>query len=743
MADKETKDLLTRIRDRYKVMTEADEENRRDAMSDLNFATVPGEQWEENMKKERGDRPCYEFNKIRVTSKRIINEIRTNRPAGKVRAVEGGDKETAEIYEGLIRNIWNVSDGDTVIDYEAEYQVNAGMCAWRVSTGYADDNFFDQDITVNPIQNPFCLYADPSSKDFMYRDADDWILTERISKKEFEASYPNAERVDWEESEFDDEYEWQTDEQVRIAEYWYKEPVQKEIWKLQDGQVIYADSKEAKHIDQAQIEQRKTVDTNKIMMCIASGDAILEGPIEHAGRMHPFIMIHGEFIIVDGKKYWYGITRFAKDAQRSYNVSRTAITETIAQAPQAKFWATVDQAKGNTENWSEAHFKNFPYLLFNPDPKSPGPPQRMGGADVPVALIQESQLASEEIKAVTGIFDDDVGATSQSQSGRAIYARQQQGRVATFNYLDNMAKGIQRTWEILVDLIPKIYDTERELRVLGSDGAEDYIKINTFVQDERGNPVKINDLATGRFDVTITTGPSFSTRRQEAAETYQSLIQANPAIFPIAGDLIFKSMDLPYAEDIAERLKTLLPPEIQQTMQEGKEIPPEAQQAMAQADQAMQMVEQQMQQVQEAGQEVQQEQAQSEKAKSEIKVLISNLKTQEAGFEAKVAKELARITEKESKLKVAEIQFTSTVHEETLGQDREVLTGQVDESVQAINQMAMEFMQQAQNTMMEIQNQRDEVIKAATVKPKVIRVDSERVNGKLVAIPVYEDQTIQ
>jgi hypothetical protein len=159
------KDLLSRIHDRYKLMTEADDENRRLALSDLKFLHVPGEQWDLKMKQERGsDRPCMEFNKLRVTVKRVVNDMRANRPQGKTRAVEDGDKDTADVMEGLIRNIWNVSDGDTIIDYAAEYQVGAGMGAWRINTKYSTDTVFDQDIVIEPIKNPSrCLPIRPLS----------------------------------------------------------------------------------------------------------------------------------------------------------------------------------------------------------------------------------------------------------------------------------------------------------------------------------------------------------------------------------------------------------------------------------------------------------------------------------------------------------------------------------------------------------------------------------------------------
>jgi len=323
--------LLVRIHDRYRIMTEADEENRRLAMDDLKFINEPGYQWTEQMKKERGDRPCYEFNTLRIKTKRVVNEIRANRPQGKVRAVEGGDKETAELYEGLCRNIWNISDGDSIIDQAAEYEVDAGMGCWRLETRYASDDSFDQDICVKAIKNPFCLYVDAAAQDFMKRDAEDWILTERISKNAFEAKYGDAEKVDFEESiAFDDESEWTDEETVRVCEYWYKQPITKEIWLVQTppGPIaIDSTTDEAKALSQQPgyeqfIVKRREVRTSKIMMCVASGDAILEGPVDWAGTMFPFVMIYGDCRVIDGRFIWHGLHRFAKDAQRRFFLER-------------------------------------------------------------------------------------------------------------------------------------------------------------------------------------------------------------------------------------------------------------------------------------------------------------------------------------------------------------------------------------------------------------------------------------
>lgn len=742
MADTETKDnpdrdLVARVRRRFDVMSRADQENRDKARDDLKFVHVPGEQWEAWAKRERGERPCYEFNKTRVTIKRVVNDIRANRPQGKVRAVEDGDKDTAEVMGGLCRNIWNTSDGDTIFDGAAEYQVACGMGAWRVNTKYSSDTAFDQDIVIEAIPNPLCLYSDPAAQDLLKRDAEDWILTEKVTKKAFAARWPKAEPVEFEGSEFDDsDADWEDDERVRVAEYWWKEPVEKEIWLLSDGTTL--DSSEVdpdlgrpvKESDLTPagitILKRRTVKCHKVMMAIVSGDAVLEGPTEWAGKEFPFVQIYGEYVVIDGKTHWFGLTRFAKDAQRLYNAARTAISETIALAPQAKYWATAKQAAGHEQEWAEAHKKNYPFITYTVDGAAPGPPPRVGGADVPVALIQESQLASDEIKAVTGIFDASLGNRSNEQSGVAIRSRQAQGEVATFNYRDNAAKGIQRTWEILLDLAPKVYDTERNVRILGVDGAEKYAKLNSV--DANGNT--LNDITRGKFDATVTVGPSFATQRMEAAEIYGQMAQANPALFGVAGDLMMKAADLPYSDQIAERLKVMLPPQIAQAEGEGKPMPPEVQAAMAQADQMVQQVQAMGAAVQEASQQVKAEKADADKAKSEVQIAVANLKVQEANLDKQVAEFKALVAETEARL-TAERQQGEAATQQQAGAERESMLQEVAQALALINEQSQAFQQAAAQVLSDVQQVVASQAQAAQ-RPKNRQFSAKRVNGQLV-----------
>ena len=739
ISKKEAKELLTKMRKRSTVMMEADQENRRKAMDDMKFVNVPGAQWDSNMRVARGTRPCLEFNKIRVTGKRIINEIRSNRPAGKVRPVEDSDKKTADIYEGLCRNIWNTSDGDSVIDYAAEYQVNAGMGAWRVNTKYASEEVFDQDIVIEAIKNPFCLYCDPAAQDAMKRDAADWLLIDRMSDAAYKARWPKAKVVSFESTEFDDEQEWEDGETVRIAEYWYKEPYSKELLLVDfgDGTPLTLDASEpgVSEIPTLAIKKRRTVQCERILMIIASGEAILEGPVEWAGTQFPFVMVFGEQIVIDGKTHWYGLPRFARDAQQFENVMLTSAYETVAAAPKEYNWATPKQAEGLLASWDEANSKNFHTRLYNPDPLAPGAPGHHPGADVPVALIQMAEIADQQVRDVTGVHEASFGQEAGERSGIALARKQNQAAIVTYNFPDNMAKGVRRTWEIEVDLIPKIYDSTRTLRIIGPDGAEDYAKVNHFVQNpQTGEAEKVNDLATGRYDVSVTTGPGYQTQRMEAAEIYTQMAQAFPPLMQVAGDLIMKSNDLPYSEEIAERMQTLLPPQIQQQLQEGKDMPPEVQQAMAQVQQAMQQVQQQGQLVQQAAQEVQQEKATADKAKADVQTAIANLKTEEARFEAKVAKAQAMLAQKE-------MQITQTETQNAAGGEREALGTEVTQAVAEIREMAAAFQQQAVQTLAEImgKQQTQVLVPPPPPRPKIKSAKIVRGPEGTSIVPQYED----
>ena len=267
--------------------------------------------------------------------------------------------------------------------------------------------------------------------------------------------------------------------------------------------------------------------------------------------------MYGDVIDIDGERIYSGMVRHGRDAQKVYNFHRTTAIETIANAPKTPYMVTAEEIKGHEALWKRANKDVLPYLIYNPDVRRGGAaPSRSGGVDVPVALIQAAQMDADDIKAVTGQFDAALGARSNETSGRAIMARQREGDTATFSYIDNLSRAIRFTGEILIDLIPKIYDTERVIRVLGVDGGEKWVRINAMEYDAQGNPRKLNNLTTGKYDVAVTVGASYTTQRQEAAQTMMEMMQ-NPQLSPIVADLLAKNLDIPNADELEKRLRKM------------------------------------------------------------------------------------------------------------------------------------------------------------------------------------------
>jgi hypothetical protein len=734
---KDVKGRIALVRKRYKKCVEADRENRDAFTDDMEFTHCPGKQWDVALTSARGaDRPKYEFNKIRPTVKRIVNEMRQNRPAWKLRPTEDSDKDLAETREGILRNIASVSDFESVMDSAAEYQVTGGYAAWRIVTEYSSDTAFDQDIFIRGIKNPLTVYCDPAAIDMTGADAGYWVNTDKIDKELYKASWPDAEQVDFETDDEDDE-EWEDDDRIRIAEHWYKVPVKKKLLLLNDGKTV--DSSELGEVLRRglQVVKERETTCHDIYSAIYSGKAELTKPAKWAGSLFPWVRVYGERVVINGKTYWFGLTRFAKDPQRSYNGSRTSVIESIARAPLSQVWATAHQALGLEKEWAMATAENSPLMIYNHDPQAPGPPIRIGGADVPIALIEEVRLASEEIKAVTGIYDASLGNRSNETSGVAIRSREAQGQIVTFNYADNMAKAAQQTGKILDDLVPKIFDTQRHLRILGSDLSEKYVTVN---QPDASGKV-LNDLSRGKFDLTVTQGPSFATRRQEAAEILTQMAANDEGLMATSADLVYKSLDVPYADEIAERRRLMLPPQIQQHLNADKKLPPEVQAAMAQVEQQGQMLQEQGKLVEQAAIEAQKETATAKSAKSEVQVALANLKTEEANFKTMQAQFEKLVAEKKAELQsmatnidVKELQVDMECKQaEQVKQHAESAISQIDELVKRVESETQEFLSSAADVVV---SKTRELNKP---KPKAKSVRAKRVGGKYQGQIEYDD----
>ena len=622
--------VLELARKRFDRVWTVEQDMRAEMLDDLKFRA--GEQWPADVAAERkaADRPMLTINLMGKFVRQITGDIRLNKPSIKVRPADGGaDVEMAKTFSGITRHIEQASDAQSAYVTAADGAANCGIGHFRILTQFSADDTFEQDIRIKRIRNPFAVYWDPGAEEITKFDATWCFVTERMQKEDFEDKWPKARSADFEAAGYpDDVTGWERDETVRVAEYWVKRPITKKLILLGDGKVIDVTGLKDNELEGLDIVRRRDVETHEIEWYKLSGAEILEGPMPWAGKFIPIVPVIGEEIHIGEREVRHGIVRFAKDPQRLYNYTRTTVAEAIGSAPKSPWVATAAQIEGNKPAWDNANKGNPSVLIYTPDPEAPGPPQRTQPAPMPVALFSQAQFASEDMNGTTGIFPPSLGAQSNETSGVAIRERKIEGDVGTFVYIDNLARSIRHGGDILVDLIPKIYDTERIVRILGEDDTEDFVTINEPVLDDTnqpvldkdGNPKLVNDVSAGKYDVKVTTGPSFTTRRTESAASMMDFAKAVPEAAVAIGDLIAKNMDWPGSEVIAERLKKLLPPGLAEEDEDPDEEELAAREQEQQAAQQQQQLEQMAVELELAGKQAELAKIEAEIAKSQAQV---------------------------------------------------------------------------------------------------------------------------
>jgi hypothetical protein len=603
--------LIETAKKRYKLALDRDSSDRADRLDDLRFSVLL-EQWPEDIKSERendpnGSRPCLVVDKTNQFVRQIVNDIRQNRPAIKVRAVnDDADQDVAEIIEGLTRHIEDQSRADQAYDWAAESAVRCGIGYFRVITQYNGIESFDQDIVIQRVTDIMSVLLDPDSVEPDGSDAKWGFITTSFSKDEFESQFPDAEPVDF---ECDKDVEWFGEKRVIVAEYFYLVKKTSNLLFLEDG-TVQEESEYWQEIKDGAPKQKvlksRPSTTNVCMWAKMNGKEVMEEK-EFPSRFIPIIPVIGNEGFVDGKRVLTGIIRAAKDAQRLYNYVRSSFTEAVALAPKAPFIAAAGQIDDYPE-WEDANAKNYSVLRYKPmaiGGVNVGAPQRQAPAGVPSGLAQDMEIAEHDIQSAIGMFKASLGQESNEKSGRAIMARQKEGDTSTFHFSDNLARSISHCGRMIVEMIPKIYDTQRTLRIIGKDGTPDYAKVDpeqddavSEMQDLTGAMKKVYNLGVGLYDVTVTVGPSYNTKRMEAADAMTQILQGNPDLMKIIGDLYFKSMDMPFSDEIAERMKKLLPPELHEQQDGQPPIPPQIQQQMQQAQQMIQQLDHVVQQMQ-------------------------------------------------------------------------------------------------------------------------------------------------
>ena len=671
--DKE--DLVVEIKEFFDLVATNDSENREGWLDDIKFYS--GQQWPDQLKRMResdpnGPRPCLTINKLPLHVRQITNDVRQNKPAIKVHPVDDkGDVKMAEVLNGVIKHIEYQSDADIAYENANFYQVVAGVGYWQVITEVLDETTNQQDIFVKPVSNIFTVYYDPNCECPFGSDAERVLITSEMPLEEFEEKYPDVETSSLDSASIGDRHnDWSDDGTVRIGMYWYKEEKKTNVLLVEDMMGGLTPIPEAEYwkqyqgdVNRPKVRSSRPKIEEKVFWVKTNGSVILERG-EWLGKYIPIVRVPGEVLDIEGKKTFRGVVNNAKDPCRMYNYWVSAETEMIALQPKAPFIGAAGTFDGYEDKWAMANVSNLPYLEYNPidvNGNPVPPPQRQPFSGSPNGVVNAKMGAADDIKATTGQYDASLGMRSNETSGKAIMARQREGDTGTFHYMDNMGKAIRLTGRIIIDLIPKIYDTERIVRIVGEDGAVDQARFDPNQQE----PVRkvrtldgiksIYNPTIGKYDVTVSIGPSYSTKRAEAFDAMTQLVQGNPQLWPVIGDLIVKNMDWPGAEAMAKRLKAMLPPQIANLEQADEgELPVEAQ---TQINQIQGQLQQYQQGIHDAVTAIQQKDAEIQQLQQQLeaKNMEAAQKAQEAARTAELKQMELGIKEKELAIKDREL----------------------------------------------------------------------------------------
>lgn len=660
-------DYLQDMRETYIADLDADRDNREAALEDKKFAA--GEQWDPAVLQQRKGLPCLVINTIPQFTAQLVGDWRENKNGIKVLPAENGDKDVADIRSDLIRAIETKNRADRVYDNAFESCVTCGDGAFRVGVKYTSEDVFDQDITIEPIDDALSVVWDRLSIDPTGKDATHCFVDDLIPIKEFRKRWPSADPSEMNETQRRSMYTsgWLETSAVRVTEHWRMIERKRMLVMFEDGSMRpfdeddYDDENSVTEAIDAAVQKFGNVVKMRLAPCryaqmhLVTGHKILAGPFEWKLDRIPIIRMSGRVGSVADRRIRYGIVRYMKDAARLRNFWRSTAAEQLGYAPKAQWIATESAVEGREDAIRKAHMTRDPLLIVNDEAQIDVNIKRIDPPQMQMALLNEAQINTQDMKDVTGIHDASLGIKSNETSGRAIMARQREGDVASLTYYDNGNAAILEAGDVINQLISQIYDGTRIVRIVGEDEATKFVKINDPYDPKSPN------LAVGNYDVALTTGASYTTRRVEAAQAMMEAIQVAPELMQIAGDIVVKAQDWPGAEELSERLRKTVPPQLLSDKEKAEmgEQGPDVNAMMQQQAQMQEQMQQGMQRLQQLEQENQM--LKMKDAANEQKMQIEHFKAETERLQV-----LATIASKDKEFEIRELEHEAEIEQSHL-----------------------------------------------------------------------------
>lgn len=578
--DKDVKEAQTR----WKITASWESDTRKLFLDDYKFAEADsdnGYQWPNDIRRNRDldERPCLTINKTRQHNLQIINDAKQNKPGIAVRPTGGSStSKSAEILESVVRHIEYRSMASTAYDTATAFQVKAGIGYWRISTDYESSDTFDQEILIHRVDDPLCIYTDPDAKEADKSDMRFAFVFEQVPRDEFDKKYPQyKEYVN--KSPLGADAGWCNETHVRICEYWRKVVEEDELilYTPEDGGVaitVKASELGKELTKQAKASEttktRKIFDTKVERLMIVGNTKVESETKEWPGIYIPIVPLIGEETVIDGKLDRKGHTRALKDPQRIYNYWNSSAVEHVALQGKTPYIAASEAIEGYEDYWNSANTVNYAVLPYNGMDDAGNAIMAPARAQPPVyapAYMQGMKVALDDMMYVSGQYQSMMGAEGNERTGKAIEERQRQGENSTYHFIDNLGISIRCTGKIILDLIPKIYDTKRIINIIAEDGTDMPLTLDptqeqalVVKQGQTEKEVQYTFNPTvGKYDVEADIGPAYSTMRQEAFHAFSAILTQSPGLTGIIGDLVLRAADFPMAQEAAERLERMVP----------------------------------------------------------------------------------------------------------------------------------------------------------------------------------------
>lgn len=593
--DEEEQDLVLEAHECFKDGQSYESEYRIRADYDYKFAhgdTHNKYQWDSDLilSRELENKPILTINKVQQHNLLIINDSKQNKSDIRVRPVsDEASFEGAQMYQELIYHIQYISSAENVYDKAIEWQVEAGKGYWKVITKPISPRTFDQEIYIVQVRKPNSIYMDYDCLEPDKSDARWAIEFEDIDKKLFQKEYPKFAGIG-SMSVLGDSVSagWITKDKIRIANFYKKDEKEETLVSFldpngerQEGFLseLSDEGKEYyKSVKKEPTTRERDVLTDNIIIYKIAGNRIIK-TTPWLGSTIPIIPLPGVETVIDDIYDCCGHTRALINAQQMYNYNTSANIEFGALQTKSPYIAPALAVEGYEEYYKTANSINHSYLPYNQyddDGNKLDAPTRAGPPNVGTAYVESMKIAQNEMMMASGQWQSQVGENENAKSGVAINARQRQGDRATYHFIDNQAIAIRRTGKILIDLIPKVYDTKRIIKIIGRDGTKKHITIdpnmtNGYTQQENLNRDKdvgkqiqqfIFNPNFGTYDVLSDTGPSYATKRQEAANALGQIAAQNKEFLQVGGDIYFGMLDFEDADVLAERYRRTMPPNI-------------------------------------------------------------------------------------------------------------------------------------------------------------------------------------